>query len=108
MFRVALSVPFFALLLGTPTAAQDPKTPVPEKTVQDKLTKELKDLFKPEYSKRDSESRKTFAKKLLSDAAGIDNVDLSATAVPIPEPSNGIILAMSGLASVVLRRRRRN
>ena len=54
---------------------QEAKPPVPDKPKLETLTKQLKDLFKAEYAKRNIDSRIEFAKKLLSDAAGTSNTD---------------------------------
>ena len=71
---VARSACIILLLWGV-AIAQDSKAPVPDKAKLEALNKQLKDLFKTEYSKRDGDSRKEFAKKLLSDAAGTSDLN---------------------------------
>ena len=63
----AINLLFLSLLLALPLTpfSQDQKSSVPTEFPRRKLVKELKDLFKEEFGKRDVESRKNFAKKLL-------------------------------------------
>jgi formylglycine-generating enzyme required for sulfatase activity len=60
-------------LLIAIAAAQQSKPTVPDKAVQETLAKELRDLFKAEYARRDPDSRKAFAKALLLEAEKIQN-----------------------------------
>ena len=75
MFRGALWMPCFAVLLRTSSFSQNIKSPVPDKAIQEKLTRKLKALFESEYSKRDVGSRREFAKTLLTEAAETSDVN---------------------------------
>ena len=76
---MGISLAVLALLQGMALELsahpQDSKSPVPDRATQEKLTKELQDLFETEYAKRDTKSRKAFAQKLLTDAGSNSNAD---------------------------------
>ena len=60
------SIGFIALLLTDPT--QDPKAPVPDEASRKPWVRELREIYKEEYAKRDPGSRIALASKFLSQA----------------------------------------
>ena len=70
MIRALVAITFLQGIPSTLAAyPQDTKSPVPTKGEREIVSKQLKDIFKAEYSKRDPESRVAFSKKLLVEAA---------------------------------------
>jgi hypothetical protein len=56
-----------ALILGS-TGPQEKKVPVPDQASQEKVLKEIRNLFKAKYAKRDRAARLVLAKELLHQA----------------------------------------
>ena len=103
----AFSPQYLGLLLTLVLTAvpQDDKTSVPTEFPRRKLTKELRDLFKDEFGKRDKESRMEFAKKLLANAGNTSDRNqrfvMLAEASEIAAGAGDIDTALDAIGKIV-------